>query len=165
MRPNINFQGFFNLIKANEESKDFDLYQWYCGSYGCLIGNYGIKFSILEMLGIIPLPDSESNDCDIVSNVYIRAANHLGISLNESWYLFTGQNPAHNENHTTYYYYMGGESRKRHDKEAAINRVRKFLYYHLKKREFCIDEKGITDKSRKVGDVNFNKQVRELCAV
>lgn len=158
MRPNINFKAFFELIKANEEAPNFNLRTWEnkCGTYGCLIGNYAIKHDIKNVFNL---------ETRYKERVWDRAATFLGISLKEAHYLFYDFNPHRCTNHITMYYTTRGERRDTTNREAAINRVRKFVYYHLHKREMCLDDKGVTEKSRQVGDVNFAAKVKELCAV
>jgi hypothetical protein len=156
MRPDINFQALMDLVKANEDSKDFDLSRWKCGTYGCLVGNYGLKY------------DEEFLEAVRNSVVEFKLiAQAFGISEMEAKYLFHSIAHIH-INHTMFlpqygYQCLGNLNRDYHDKEGALNRVRKFIYYHLKKREFCLDDNGVTETSKQVGDVNFANQV--LCEV
>jgi hypothetical protein len=158
MRSNIDFQALIDLCNINEArpQEGFNLVFWSCNTESCLIGGWYLA------------TEDEKIRCYRMTNELFFSheaiSERFGISISESQYLFHSSDPLHHEDGTTNYYSCNTEilNRDKFDKEAAILRVRKFIYYHLRKQEFCIDERGITNKSREAGDVRFDEQILEL---
>ncbi len=156
MRSNIDIQGLMDVVKVAESipRQQYNLGNWYCNSIGCLIGHWQAKTKD-------PLP------CKYIAGVgnnfeFPDIAKRFGISVNEAVYLFYVREPLKSPNHRTSYY--GAEHRDYKNKKAHIGRLRKFIYYNLRKREFCLDKKyGVTKVSREVGDFGFSaRTLREL---
>jgi len=133
-RPKIEFQKLLQLCKANEESKNFNLRTWLqsCGTFGCLVGNDWCA--------------NKENRPYLQHNVGSRdisgTQKEYGLTKNEFRFLFMGRDNTH-----SYYPQLGctihalnGKPRHPLDKTAAINRVRKFIYYHLHKQEVMATE-------------------------
>lgn len=158
MRTGIDFQGLLDVVKANANKTPLPFYlgTW-CNTSACLIGNYHISNENANLRHEI-----------FKEGIYFRhedIAERFGISLNESRYLFHSNNPVKFQDGTTNYFVRNTKQcyvRDGLDKEAAINRLRKFIYYHLRKNEFCLDDNGVTEYSRECGDVRFDEQILEL---
>jgi len=104
--------------------------------------------------------------------MYEWIGKRFHISTNEATYLFQDFHEQKYDKFTTrdgrtlrHITRYCDEKPRKDNKEEVLNRIRKFIYYHLKKREFCIDERGISEQARKVGHVNFNKKAKELVMV
>jgi hypothetical protein len=157
-----NAQELLDLIHANEEASGFDLSSWFhsCGTHGCLVGNHLIAKrskcdSLLGPLGPMLYPD--------IAPLY-------GVSHAECLWLFSPLN-------FKYYPYRGmyfcegtpqqdlESDRDPIDREAAINRVRKFLYYKLRKWELLYEEDGrVRESSRRAeGDHHVCRNVLREC--
>ena len=130
-------QLLLDLIKANEAAENFNLGRWieHCGTYGCLVGNHACAVGG-EFLSVA------SSFCDgDASTTFSILASKYGVTIRESFFLFASQNnticwdagSGENIYSTTY--------RLRTDKQKAINRVRKYLYYKLHKQELMEDPK------------------------
>lgn len=134
----IEFQKLLDLIKTNGCASHFRLNCFInsCGTFGCLIGN-----DFLANRGERPCLRSAIKDIgpDLGGAVWNWRiiATEYGITLSESLFLFSDIKHTlcwvkdHNEGFAVYRDFL--------DKKAAINRVRKFIYYKLHKRELMED--------------------------
>jgi hypothetical protein len=128
----VNAQGLMDLIRANEEAPDFNLGTWMhpCRTYGCLVGNWAIQCDRMFVLE--------------TDNIYGLTADSLSLSYRESSFLFCTIDIRRDEwGHPL----RPGVQRDWRNREAAINRVRKFLYYKLRKRELLYEEDGRVKES------------------
>lgn len=163
----MNVQKLFDLIKANEEADNFYLSDWFsdCGTYGCLVGNYCLIKDKQYLKNIL-------FGCGPTANHYEKIAYHFDIPYNIAIFLFSPYNyykedsllrdpydNLHNfdfdeiEDHPY--------ARKQWDRDAAINRIRKYLYYHLHKREMELDERGVKESARNAGSWDLMDRVKK----
>lgn len=185
----MHTQRMFDLVRANEEAPGFDLRHWFsdgvphagrsCGTVGCLAGNYELRLRRAgdSMYG----PGQHPPYCD-----YGTVARHFGITTAESYFLFSPWNLAR-WRYGIYYGERAGilaatprfgmitpherikgvvsEERDCEDRQAAIGRVRKFIYYKLHKREMLYDADGRVRETirRAEGDHRVDLKVRESC--
>lgn len=163
----MNTQALLTLIKANEETPDdlFDMEYWVdapqsfeagdhpCHTAACLAGNYGLK---TKRLGYTFASNVSTLDGKGLG--YKLLAEEFGITNSEAVYLFS-----------PFSFFVGprgikfeyGEPmvtsrlpRNPLGKEAAINRVRKFVYYKLRKRELCHEADGRVKESARQTEGN-----------
>lgn len=129
----MNTQALLRLIDANERAAYFCLARWFnhkdlseCTG-GCLVGNDYLENRNQTNLSIVYVYRT-SIDGDSVMKEY-------GVTSREYRYLFSAFNhkfvwcPVRREN------IVKLVQRDVRDKQAAINRVRKFIYYKLHKKE------------------------------
>lgn len=165
-----DFQALMDLCRISEEAREFHLgivaSGSSCGSYGCLLGNYAISGND-KRYRIHPecsrLIQFDGKSAELNGNLYGDAADRFGITLAESMFLFCEYDRLRKDN---YYVdpnqsgykrpWVGAEARS-----AAIGRVRKFIYYKLKKREFMYEEDGrVKESARRLeGNHGFAAQV------
>jgi hypothetical protein len=145
------------LIAANLAAPGFNLMRWTaeCGTHGCLYGNYRIAsdnalpIARFMMNGILP---------------FISAADDFGISKLESHWLFNSSLFVRTERGfsvdstgllTTKSKY------RNNDLTEALNRVRKFLAYKLRKRALWYEADGRVKESarRTEGNLMVTQQV------
>lgn len=151
----MDAQALMNLIKANEEAPNFNLRTWEapCGTYGCLWGNYCI-----------------ASGTPISLNPIRESAAVLGITPSEAVFLFSAANLLVGKWGIQYESdgLPAGDStnwRQPDDREAAIKRVRKFLYYKLHKRELCHEPDGRVKESARHTEGDHNVVRRVLAQV
>jgi hypothetical protein len=141
-RPEIDFQMLMNLCRYNEEALDMELNSWWCGTYGCLVGN-----DIAARYDNIPLLNKLS---------YEFCCVEYGLTKNESLFLFSN---------LIYKFgrlgYKNSGPRRKYTKESAIARVRKFIYYKLRKQEIMADDNARFQE----GDWGLVDQVKEQTCV
>jgi hypothetical protein len=155
----MDTQALLDICRANEAVREFDLNNpvTSCGSAGCLIGNWYFI--------------ARRNDKNWTFN---GVSDELGITLAEAAFLFseydrfpgsTYRIPTRN-----FWQALGGVEpglpRPRHGleaRDAAIRRVRKFIFYKLHKRELCYDENGCVRETirRAEGNHNVTRSVLE----
>jgi hypothetical protein len=150
MLRKANAQGLMDLIRANEEAPNFNLGSWVepCGTFGCLVGNWAIRCNRMWML------DSDG--------IYDLAAESLGITRKESRFLFSTIDVVRDR----FGFEVPGLDRDCENRSAAINRVRKFLYYKLRKWELLYEEDGrVKESARKQeGDRMVCREALEACS-
>jgi hypothetical protein len=129
-----NIPNLLRCVRNNEEAKGFYLGRWItveheCGTIGCLVGNDWLA------LGHEPVvPGCTVNEWALMEYALkpgvgrflfgesdIPKRPGLGIATKSLW---------------------PGEQRDQHDREAALARLRKFIYYVLHKRELLYDDSG-----------------------
>lgn len=119
----------------NEEAEKFDLRSWYkpCRTYGCLVGNYVIKQNINWPTDWERFSEEEFNLTDSEVAFLFAAENATeiaGIGKVCGWHILDPR-----------------FTRPVFDKAKALNRVRKFIYYNLHKREMLYEEDGRVKES------------------
>jgi hypothetical protein len=157
MIAEANIQNLMRLVKNNERARRFDLSLLLqhdeCGTIGCLVGNdYIAEYNKTSYFSVA--------DVD-------RTQIEYGISPQIWDFLFSNLNTEYNYG----LYEIFGEKkvirickqRDHLDKEAAIKRVLKFIYYVLHKRELLYDDSGRIRETarRQEGNHNVLKQVKE----
>jgi hypothetical protein len=111
-----NIPNLLRCARNTDEASGFDLSGFVnsCGSYGCLVGNDMLALGIYRGLMIHPR-DWATKEYGVSSVPYCTGP------LSFLFYFF----------------------RRRDDsREAALRRLRKFIYYVLHKREMLYDERG-----------------------
>lgn len=115
----IDFQGLLHVMKATEDrpEENFDMGSW-CGTSCCMIGSY--VYSNYNKDFKIRL---EGKKISVES-----ISDKFGITLKEAQFLFTAHRP--------------GKCRKAMflNKEQALSRLRKFIYYKMHKQEMIVEE-------------------------
>lgn len=157
----MNAQALFRLIRNNEAAENFDLGQWVCGTYGCLVGND------LLACGFEP----RAFHC----MRFTEAGDFYGISALMASFLFGRHEVDRGSSGIAVADYGNGEmvisahdmgeslrDRNIEDKDAAISRVRKYLYYKLHKAEMEYDDRGCVRESirRAEGDHHVLRAVK-----
>lgn len=134
----IDMQGMLDMLRYAEEAKEFNMRSWIqikpCGTAGCLVGTYIINTTTM------------SSEIDLLRKAEAFFNSHcFELSLREKRFLFT---IAHlDEQKVDDAMYL--------TKEQAIARLRKFIYYKLRKAELLEDYQA----SRRIeGDNLFVKQ-------
>lgn len=152
----MNTQRLLDLIKANEEAPDFYLDKWIspCGTHGCLVGNHMLKVY---------------KDQDIF-NAHAKctlgvAAEFYDLTLQEACFLFNSDEGFRRRFGIHYSRYQVNHEHLRdpYDKEAAINRVRKLIYYKLRKAGLMSGGTESYEVARQVGHINVAEEVNESC--
>lgn len=163
---NVDYQSLMDLCTANEEAPGFDLGSWFsrhesCGTVGCLVGNYALsRLGTDEILcaGVV-----NSFSFLLVDYTFQDIAARFGLSDKESEWLFASCNFPRREgfglvlDSITHGDSIGGRSQG--DRHAAIARVRKLIYYKLRKRELLYEEDGRLRESARRTEGNLG-----LCA-
>lgn len=136
----IDFQGLLNVIKAAENEPNLQMRVWRvvdphgCGTSNCMIGAFCKEHpdDILTMEGsLIDAPSLRGVKQEYGYKHALKAiSQRFGLTIREACFLFTG-------NHT---YYQHVPDAMQLDKERALNRLRKFIYYKLHKSEMTLDE-------------------------
>lgn len=179
-----DIQSLMDLCRANEEAEEFDLTKWIsepigfeerektissmlcygdideppCGTYGCLVGNHLLKTREWEKLD------------EIDRGTFSTAAHYYGLTSGEAEFLFSSLNHEVGPNGLIPDGWGGyrlnvGSHRRHRDKDAAIRRVRKLIYYKLRKQELCYEEDGRVKESarRAEGDHRIDRKVLAAC--
>ena len=143
-----NIQALMQLVKNNENSKDFDLTHWTsdCGTFGCLVGNDLLARNVFISEAILQ---------DILWGK--RHDHYYGLQHSVFNWLFNCRKKDHENN---------WKLRNNKDKKAALNRVRKAIYYILRKRELMYDDDGEFsqekyEEARRTGDIGISDKVLE----
>lgn len=149
----IDFQGLLNVASATERNPNVDMMSWDCGTTQCMIGSFCsehkdddlklVESVRLFSIAFVPRLGSQF-DFDAV-------AARFGITHDEATWIF-GHEPD-----------CLWRSRERRsnpppvaahlEKEDALARLRKFIYYKLKKQEMVVEEgrnKRLIDAGRHV---------------
>lgn len=160
----MDAQGLMDLCRVNEEAPDFNLATWQepCGTFGCLVGNFCVARPDDELRmvrygwGFAPMIEPE---CGIWKSV----AKRFGLTLGEAEFLFAGTNHSFNEwglIPDREGGFLATDMRDCKDRSAAIRRVRKLIYWKLKRREFIHEPDGrVRESARRLeGDHNFAAQ-------
>ena len=156
-----NIQELMNLVKANENSKDFDLsnFKSPCGTYGCLVGNHALD----RGTKIISSFNKEFRREYVQPCDSLNTTNIYNLTFVPYWFLFSSieKNSCGKAKRDVY---GSRVYRDASDKEAAMNRVRKLIYYVLRKRELMPDRstkegRESYDISRNSGDIGVQQQV------
>lgn len=184
-----DIQSLMGLCRANEEAEGFDLGGWIhdpkdwwdgdvtkdvgemladgelknppCGTHGCLVGNHLLATREFKLLNRIDTTQS-----------FETVAKRYGLTVGEAEFLFAAAN--HRMGRFGLIkdfdggYKVGGTielCREYNDRESAIRRVRKLIYYKLRKRELCYEEDGRVKESarRAEGDHRIDRQVLAAC--
>ena len=149
-------QELLDLIHANERAEDFDLRDWFsrgeCGTYGCLVGNH-----LLEKFEGQPLED--------IKNIHLTKVRNAITSPCWLQSVYGCQNEV--IRFLFYESYSGFSNRVAkhdpHDKEAAINRVRKFLYYAMRKSDLMSGGSNEYEQARQTGHAGVSEHVEQSC--
>lgn len=151
----MNTQRLLDLIKVNEQAIYFDLSEWICGSYGCLLGNYSLSIKDRNVFNFKTKYES----------VYRQAALYFDIPLKISYFLFSPYNFKRTKTKLMVNGYRCSTFRASRDcyaKDAAINRVRKYVYFKLHQREMELDERGcVREEARLTGSWNLINKVKD----
>ena len=161
----MDTQALLDLCRINEEAPEFDLGFWSCGTHGCLVGNFCIARPT-DRLRI----DGWKMRCRGVDSNYdmTHVATRFGITFREGSFLFASSERTRGRwGEFVSLVHARGVERPLADREAAIRRVRKFIYWKLKRREFMYDDRGcVREEARRMeGNRNFAAQARELACV
>lgn len=179
----MDTQALMDLCRINEEAKEFDLGKWSedlhprrtffglrCGTAGCLIGNFclsnpddRLKLANTDKWGIVPAIDGRPF-CDTQGfltgeKVWSHIGERFGISQSEASFLFNSRDKVR-DSHGRIEKWIFRNCKNR---DAAIRRVRKLIYYKMRKQEFTHEPDGrVRESARRMeGDRRFDRQVLE----
>jgi hypothetical protein len=173
----MDTQALLDLCRINEEARGFDLGSWTstkggCGTVGCLVGN----FCLARPNDELRLSDGRGQPLFPQTRDAAPAiAKRFGISVGEAQWLFSMDEIERNQNgFVSYgaknwrpfgYSFRSGGNRDCYDRESAIRRVRKLIYWKLKRREFMYEDDGrVRESARRLeGDHNFASQTLACC--
>lgn len=161
----IDFQGLMNVAKANEpvELKNFNMQMFRevntCGTKGCLIGNFCAEYpdDILQLKPSCDLHDRVLFNVVEAKDPWVSIGNRFNITPSEADWLF-GYGSIYIKKHYTSKTPEGTVLRRvRHNikvralskvtKEQALARLRKFIYYKLRKQEL-MEGDGFSERAR-----------------
>lgn len=155
MITEANIPALMRCVRNNESAPGFNLLTFVseCGTFGCLVGNdrlgcqihleethyswsvreYGVTRTVWQFL---------FGECEIA-----RGAGGLVLSRSDDGFLLA---------------FNGSRRRNENDRTAALNRLRKFIYYVLHKRELLYDDNGcIRETARRAeGDHHVLRKVK-----
>lgn len=150
----MDTQALLDLCRINEEAYEFHLGYWsnVCQTHGCLVGN----FVLARQCDTLTLNTLNRTLC-----AFQAIARRFEITFNESSFLFNMEDVVRDK----FGRYVHGRLRPMKDREAAIRRVRKFIYWKLKRREFMHEPDGrVRESARRLeGDHNFAAQALACC--
>lgn len=131
----IDFQGLLNVLKAAESHPHLQMSTWSCGTAACLVGSFCLAHPKDELrlkdgyAGYTPFFQAE----DFPLHGDQAIAKRFGITDNEALWLFV-YNPLNRfERECTL-------NATLLNREEALNRLRKFIYYKLHKAEMTHEE-------------------------
>jgi hypothetical protein len=163
-----DIQSLLRLIRHNEQAKSFDLSLWFyvdhddivrgeCGTTGCLVGNDVMGCCSLDTVSM----ESIENQ---LSDTLMRG---LGSKL-KPWSTATGEY-GYGVPHRIFAWLFHSVAvrsngqydfhRDELDRDAAIARVRKYVYYVLHKREMMTGGTKTYDNARQTGHVNVAAKI------
>ena len=154
MKP--DFQGLLDVLHAGERNPNLRMRRWVCGTAACLIGSFCAEHQNdrLKLLAYGKL--GTAFPClDGVHGMYPdeAIAERFGITVRESRFLFTAQHGA-KDLFVFGGLFGGGWGKSAYAEslsgEEALNRLRKFLYYKMRKHELTYEE------ARHTGDIGIN---------
>jgi len=134
----LEIRKLYELASANEQSIGFNLDLWLneCGSFGCLVGN---DF----LVNMVDRPYLTARGSDFWDIPTLRL--EYGISKGEAYFLFYDASTRYVWNSDLNTNIRIRQFRNSQDKEGAVKRIRKFLYYRLHKQELetsrCKDQR------------------------
>lgn len=148
----MNTQRLLDLVKANEGSNGFDLGSWLsdCGTYGCLVGNHHVA-------NPIDVPYALFDEGEIALK---RISKLYKLTQFEAAFLFGIRDLSHTRWRYNHVSHHAGRTRDPYDKEAAINRVRKLIYYKLRKADLMSGGTKEYEEACKTGHINVAKEVK-----
>jgi len=137
----VEFKKLLSLIKANEQAIGFNLKCWlhFCDMFGCLVGNDVLVHRDERPLLSKGLLSRAIRNYGKFRWTFESIGSEYGITTKEAKFLFFGLDshlywdPQQQRNVTMQ------TPRNFTDRKAAINRVRKFVYYKLHKRGLMED--------------------------
>lgn len=146
----MNKQALLELIKANEQAKKIDIDTWAspCQTYGCLYGNYAIrKYGSLNPLITYKEPAKE-----------FGISKNLAMLIFGSWYLDKNKYGLLIRNKSVSFHH-GKHKYLSHEKH--LKRLRKIVYYLLRKDEFVYDKRGVREEVRQTSPEFLAKEYVE----
>lgn len=148
MISEANIPNLMRCVANNEKAPGFNLHQWDCGTYGCLFGNDMIANGLAGVFSV-------------TFNPHTLAESEYGLSQGAELFLFSCMDVGYLDRWVRFP--GGGGLRSKHDREAALSRLRKFIYYVLHKRELLYDDRGcIRETARRAeGNHMVLSQVKE----
>lgn len=160
MLYDANLESLKRCVRNNEAAPDFRLDTWFsgCGTYGCLVGNDRIKLEGKQ-----------------TSHFIQWAKQQYGTSTLFTSFLFDFYDCERGPNGLMTRHYgsarelgiVEGDNRDAFDRDAALNRLRKFINYVERKRAIWYEADGrVSERARRTsGDLGICKQVIESLAV
>ena len=155
----IDFQGLMNVAAAGERNENLDMSQWSeekygeyhtCGTAACLIGSFCAEHPSDELMMVsedsILVPRTKGRHSEEGSIAY-----RFGITIKEARWLFDG-NPLRKLSTSTSKYYSAASL----SGPDAIRRLRKFIYYKLRKQELMPSRD--TPEGREAYDRSRNRE-------
>ncbi len=131
MITEANIPALMRCVTNNEKASDFYLGAWSCGTHGCLVGNDALAIGV---------------DRNYIGWGF--ASDEYGLGYVILQFLFGtrdfGRSSIGIELRPTIAWLINNVSctRDPRDRTAALNRLRKFIYYVLRKRELLYDDSG-----------------------
>lgn len=149
MISEANVQTLMRCARNNENAPDFNLGAWFhpCGTYGCLVGNDVIA-TYPNGLRSLMSPRWTTIEYGIPHTISALLFSNRELS-HERWGIECLRE--HGAIHP-----LVGIRRDPLNREAALNRLRKFIYYVLRKRELLYDDSGrIRETARRAEGDHF----------
>lgn len=154
-KPKFDAQELMNLVKANETAKDFNLSSWLqpCGTFGCLVGNHMVANGVsvkVDFLSRVPVGyDKKRYGLSQQEFDFLFASCDIFREFCITYNAFTNQSECFTS--------IMVSKRNYFDKEAALNRVRKLIWWKLRKQEIMAD-----DNARHIeGDWDLVNEVKQ----
>jgi hypothetical protein len=151
----IDIQGLLDMARYAEEAEHFDMSLWRntCGTAGCLVGTFCMRrpedaLGVTYISGLHVSIVTYNGVCCVRGGISLR----FGISEEESRFLFSR------------YHLANCPSNRRSparpatfsNREQAVARLRKFIYYKMHRAELSYDE------ARQTGDARISEKVDQL---
>lgn len=145
----MDIQGLLRVAEASEDVPEdrFNMEWWKCGSVACLIGNFclthpGDALTLNKSVGCQAslVPTLGKLRCEMAVEARFR------LTSRESEFLFQPRFRSSRQWHA-----------KANTREHVIRRLRKFIYYKLRKNELLADY----EKARRTGDVGVMQEAEE----
>ena len=136
----LDVQSLLNVARATEQlpGASFSMKYWDCGTTCCMVGAF--QRASGERIVSIAYDSSDMS----------RVGGRFGLSLREAVFLFSVEPAMSKLDHPA----VGLPERRRESKKAALARLRKFLYYKLRKAELLADY----EQARRTGDVGVARE-------
>ncbi len=154
-----------DCITANEKAPGFTLGKWIesdarsamptCGTYGCLLGNHMIAAGRWDAgQGAFVLVNGGQMEA-AGSGPMRLAMDEYGLSLSLASWLFGVNEIGHlPDGEISFISFIYSARRRDHSREACLNRLRKYVYYVLHKRELLYDDSGAVRETARRAEGN-----------
>jgi hypothetical protein len=144
----IDFQGLLAVMTATENEPNILMAEWECGTSHCMIGAFCDQnhLDVLQLRAETPIMWARRYPCLITNpelSIMEAIAVRFGITEHEARWLFAGIFKPFASNWRPVMNF---------NKEKALKRLRKFIYYKLHKQEMLIE----TGRNQQIIDTGRN---------